>query len=276
MKGTHRFATLGDLGPVPVRVVLPIEMLRVHRHNRPELLITNKRKTLSSTTAIINMTQRTDTSISNIVEIFHENEDDSDLIMIDKDSERQIPTLNMSEEEYYDATTINITDENAILEMERCLKIGQDAGMSFPGETWKRTDGIFLPEPPQNIIDQYSAVLGSPFHACHRLLTPAGHEYNKPFFVSLSEAIYAWDEDDMEILYESIKKRLDMNINKFKLMRYYRRKYFCKRVRRHILPPSKLYWRVRATFEIYGNKKDSDSGKPLFNNRIWSKVKTVL
>ena len=54
----------------------------------------------------------------------------------------------MSEEEYYDATTINITDENAILEMERCLKIGQDAGMSFPGETWKHTDGIFFPEPP--------------------------------------------------------------------------------------------------------------------------------
>ena len=41
-----------------------------------------------------------------------------------------------------------------------------------------------------------------------------------------------------------------------------------------MLPPSKLYWRVRAVFELYGRIKDKTTGAPLFNEAAWKKART--
>ena len=57
---------------------------------------------------------------------------------------------------------------------------------------------------------------------------------------------------------------------------YYNVDYFRKRVERIVLPPSKLYWRVRAVFELYGNKCDSKTGLPLFNKAAWKKANNLL
>ena len=43
-----------------------------------------------------------------------------------------------------------------------------------------------------------------------------------------------------------------------------------------ILPPSKLYWRVRGVFELYGPMEDAKTGKTLFNNKAWTVAKNVL
>ena len=43
-----------------------------------------------------------------------------------------------------------------------------------------------------------------------------------------------------------------------------------------MLPPSQLYWRVRAVFEIYGPMQDQKTGKPLFGDEAWKKANGVL
>ena len=46
---------------------------------------------------------------------------------------------------------------------------------------------------------------------------------------------------------------------------YYRRPWFRQCVSRRVLPPSKLYPRVRAVFKFYGPQIDSKSKQPLFS-----------
>ena len=92
----------------------------------------------------------------------------------------------------------------------------------------------------------YSAILGSGFHAGHRIIALVNHCHKKAFFVALSEAMYAWDECDMRSLEEALRENVDMSSHDFSLFCYFCRRYFLKRVKRHCLPPSKLYWRVRA------------------------------
>ena len=57
---------------------------------------------------------------------------------------------------------------------------------------------------------------------------------------------------------------------------YYRRAWFTQRVPRRVLPPSKLYPRVRAVFEFYGPQLDSKSKLPLFGKDKWTKANNVL
>jgi hypothetical protein len=47
-------------------------------------------------------------------------------------------------------------------------------------------------------------------------------------------------------------------------------------VERRILPPSKLYWQVRAVYVKFGNKRDSKTLKPLFNKQAWKRANSVL
>ena len=42
------------------------------------------------------------------------------------------------------------------------------------------------------------------------------------------------------------------------------------------MPPSQLYWRVRAVYELYGSMKDIKTGAPLFNETAWKKANNVL
>lgn len=53
---------------------------------------------------------------------------------------------------------------------------------------------------------------------------------------------------------------------------YYDVAWFRERVERIVLPPSQLYWRVRAVYELYGNMKDKKTGAPLFGAEAWKKV----
>ena len=41
-----------------------------------------------------------------------------------------------------------------------------------------------------------------------------------------------------------------------------------------MLPPSHLYCRVRAVFELYGRMKDKTKDTPLFNEAAWKKART--
>ncbi len=56
---------------------------------------------------------------------------------------------------------------------------------------------------------------------------------------------------------------------------YYEVDFFKRHVKHIILPPSKHYWRVRATYMLFGHKKDSKH-KPFFNETAWKKADGLL
>ena len=111
---------------------------------------------------------------------------------------------------------------------------------------------------------------------CHRIVTPMHHSYKKAFFVALSEAIYAWDEEDTKTLVDLLKDKLGLGEDEIKMWRYFKRHYFVRRVRRICLPPSRLYWRVRAVSEMFGPKTDPETGKTIFNKRTWTCATGVM
>ena len=170
---------------------------------------------------------------------------------------------------------MNITELNSVAEIEACIQLSQYTSERLL-ENWEQKEGILLDPPPPKIIDKFSAVLGSGFHAAHRIVTPVHHAYKKAYSVALSEAIYCWDESDMRTLVQKLSTEKGLEEDEIRLMRYFRRSYFTKRVRRHCLRPSRLYWRVRAVFETYGCKMDPTTRKPLFDESRWKKANVIL
>lgn len=57
---------------------------------------------------------------------------------------------------------------------------------------------------------------------------------------------------------------------------YYNARFFRECVERVVPPPNILYYRLRAVFVLFGNKVDSKTKQPLFNDTAWKKAKSVL
>jgi hypothetical protein len=92
-------------------------------------------------------------------------------------------------------------------------------------------------------------------HAMDCIWVPTHHEHKKGYFYSLMEAFFQWDRDDLE----HVKERLIH-------CGWTDDDFFRRRVKRIALPPHKLYYRVRAVFVAFGDKKDSKTDKPLFTH----------
>ena len=83
------------------------------------------------------------------------------------------------------------------------MKLGLKGGILLPDE-----EGSLLDErlgfSPTKIKNKYSSILGSGFHAGHRIVKPEKHAHNKAFHVALSEVTHAWDEDGIRVLYNAM------------------------------------------------------------------------
>jgi len=137
------------------------------------------------------------------------------------------------------------------------------------------TDTVTNAAAPQTIADFFSSVLGDGFHLMDRPKVPVHHDSKKGYFHALQEAFFAWDP----VVLEEVKDVLRQNGESEKQIEnkmYFNVDYFRARVPRVILPPSKLYRRVRAVFELYGNKIHAKTKVPLFNKRAWARAKNVL
>ncbi|KAL3911438.1 MAG: hypothetical protein SGARI_001647 [Bacillariaceae sp.] len=122
---------------------------------------------------------------------------------------------------------------------------------------------------------KYRVVLGDGFHLLKRIWTPMHHEFKKAYFYALTNALFQWDPDDMERVCDNLRKKgwTDRDIES---VQYYRPSFFRKRVRRIILPPNQLYYRIRAVFVTFGDKVDSKSKKALFNTDAWNTANNIL
>ena len=116
---------------------------------------------------------------------------------------------------------------------------------------------------------------GDVFHYEDRAYVPVKHEMKKEFFVALREAFLAWDPDVLRLLKAAMVAG-GMSEEEVEREMYFNAHVFKGYVPRTVLPPSKLYWRVRAVFELYGPMVDSKTGVPLFNDQSWKKAQGVL
>ena len=73
LSGTRKFATLGDIGALPARIMIPVEMLRQHVPNRDKQIATTTAKVISHSGHIVTAPPE---EIMNILD--GENEDDDD------------------------------------------------------------------------------------------------------------------------------------------------------------------------------------------------------
>ena len=144
-----------------------------------------------------------------------------------------------------------------------------------PGEVPAILQCEHLDEPPEIILDAFSACLGDTYHAMSRPKVMVKHEFKKPYFVALQQAFFTWRPD----LLADVKLILGakgFSEEDIKAKMYYDVDFFRQRVDRRILPPQQLYWRVRSVYVLFGDKLDSKSRKALFNKRAWNKANNVL
>lgn len=276
---SNRYATLGEIGDLPAKVMVPIEMLRKKREERPILLFEQNRSpqvhTSHSSAAddnvgTIDNSQRTLDEFLTHQETLDENEDDQ--ANEDENNESEVSFDTQS------GDSIVLEDCDEIMAIEDCLQLGVEANLPLPGRRWTPKAGVKLDPPPAEVLNRFSAVMGSVFHALLRMSKSISMKgsHRKGFCVALSEAFYAWDEDDLNTLYDAMKEHFDLTKREFLLLRYFRRRFFLLRVKRHCLPPAMLYWRVRAVFEVFGIALDAKTKKPLFNDLAWKRANNIL
>ena len=86
---------------------------------------------------------------------------------------------------------------------------------------------------------------------------------------------FAWNEAKLKLVRAALRAD-GLSDDDIDAKLYYDVAWFRARVERIVLPPSQLYWRVRAVFEICGPMQDQKAGKPLFGNEAWKKANNVL
>jgi hypothetical protein len=132
-----------------------------------------------------------------------------------------------------------------------------------------------LDKPPNNIIDICSSVLGDGFHVIDRPKNPTWHDSKKPYKVEFQEAVSSWDPGMMLEAEERLRGD-GMSTKEIEAKKYFYVKFFRERVERSQLGASKLYWRARAVFVIYGGRIDPKLNFPLFNKAAWEKANNIL
>jgi len=89
------------------------------------------------------------------------------------------------------------------------------------------------------------------------------------------KAWLAWDPVKLAKVIETLKEK-GLKDRDIETLMYYSPSFFNARVERMALPPSQLYWRVRAVFVSFGYMVDSKSSRPLFNAEAWKKANNLL
>jgi hypothetical protein len=158
---------------------------------------------------------------------------------------------------------------DAIREAERRSDMASEEGNMEPLQNDK------LGPVPDRVKIKFSCVLGDLFHAMDRAKVPTNHEFKKAYYYALMGAFLEWDPNGLA----SVKNTLLDNgwtEEEFESTLFYKPSFFRRRVQRVALPPHLLYYRVRAVFVTFGDKLDSKSGRPLFNDDSWRKACNLL
>jgi hypothetical protein len=196
------------------------------------------------------------------------NEDDIDTVLLDADEDGELLTDGSDSDptQYSDMNTaqLDVVQEAIVL------------GETPESSTFDKNKFLcqHLDDPPDEITDCFKAVLGDNFHQQKRPRVPVRHPYKKAYFVALMRAFLAWNPETLLEVNEKLMKK-EWSEKDIKKTMFFKPAFFQSRADRVVPSPSKLYWRVRAVYVKFGNKKDH-KGKSLFNREAWRKANSVL
>jgi hypothetical protein len=176
---------LDDFGPAPFKMILPLNMLKNHvasdhvrNFDMPVVGRTSSRRITApaSSTIIRHRDDRLDktsdtekTSDTNILSSV-DSQDDEEYLQEDLVPEKHVALVQHAE-------LVAATAEQ-----------GNRQGMQCE----------HLDEPPDEIDDCFSAIVGDPFHGIQRPKVPIKHDYKKPYHVAAMKAWFAWDEKKLK------------------------------------------------------------------------------
>jgi hypothetical protein len=276
--------SLHDFGAPPFLIVLPLKMLKHHVESPIIRVFSEINPTVKQSVATPTVPPRANAGSVRTAEHgdvldFSETDDRNKIKRVRKDGDDDVDNENA-----LDANTLvggtsdgSGNDEIQLLSPDHIDLITLAAAFGTQAELGPLTvcHCEHLDDPPDIIVDCFSACLGDNFHAISRPKVAVKHEYKKPYFVALQNAFFAWRPE----LLEDVKQVLASNgfaNEDIEALMYYDVDFFRQRVDRRVLPPRQLYWRVRAVFAVFGNKEDTKLKKPLFNKRAWAKANNIL
>ena len=251
---------LSDFGPPPFKMILPLNMVKNH-------VASGHVRNYFDTPVVVDRTSRRITAPAASTDIRHRDN------RLDKTSDTEISSsilFDGQEDDEYDLQEDLVPDEHIDL-VQRAELVATTAEQG----NMQAIQCEHLDEPPDEIDDCFSAIVGDPFHGIQRPKVPIKHDYKKPYHVAAMKAWFAWDEKKLKEVI-AILKESGWTDEDVKSKMYYSVDFFRELVERQILPPRQLYWRVRAVYVEFGNRVCSKSGKPLFGKYAWEKANNIL
>jgi hypothetical protein len=276
--------TLGDFGEAPFQVMLPLSMVR------PHISITERQLNIPDINLLDVIGNGQSANDIDMDEVFQDNSIDGGIVddtsigvedlfyttlneifdeLLDERNDRALTTIDGLCDDYDDFNGLTIDE---ISTLRAAVAAGTNLNKVITSSELKKKLGDI----PEIIVDRYSSVLGNLFHLMDRCKVPMHHEAKKGYYVALRQAFFQWDTDKLAEVISALKDVEGKSDADIEAMMYYNVDYFRQRVPRIVLPPSQLYPRVRAVFELYGQAKDSETDAPLFNNNAWKAAKNVL
>jgi hypothetical protein len=131
------------------------------------------------------------------------------------------------------------------------------------------------PVPATKIKNRFKVVRGDGFHGMNRMKVPVHHTLKKSFYIALMESWYSWDPAVFDEIISKLKEK-GKSEKEIESLYVFHTTLFLSCCPRIVLPPSVLYWRVRAVFAFYGPMECPHTNKPLFNTRAWKKANNLL
>ena len=156
------------------------------------------------------------------------------------------------------------------------VKYGTSLPIALPSPIEPTTTPLISPE-VEEVMDNgfiYSRVLQDIFHVMDSFFDyiPLKHSLAKDFMFSLRDAIFVFDEEDLnrvQVYLTSIGEAFDS---------FYARNsdWILKRVKRFVPPPQELYRRVSLIFDFYCDQPDATTGAHLFSNTAKQEAEKFL
>lgn len=281
MKRKGKRVSLGDFGQAPFKIPIPLGMLRKHIEGQS----VRTYRTMTTPPSLARITQPSPRR-GDISRSFHEEEDENASPSNSEDQNSLLESFAVDEDgELLTDDLLGViepvnhmvipaavgTEEQNLINEARAL------GDSINTDSFVMSSFLceHLDDPPEDIMDVFKAVLADNFHQQKRPRVPVRHNYKKAYCSALMEAFLEWNREKLVMVIDGIKEEEGWTDEEIKAKMFFNPVYFQKKVDRIILPPSKLYWRVRAVYVKFGNKLDH-KGKPLFNREAWKKANSVL
>lgn len=129
--------------------------------------------------------------------------------------------------------------------------------------------------PPEELhrLSTLRKVLADAFHLMDRAKCPMHHEYKALYFRALRAAMFVMNEEDVADVKRVLESKPGESWEKKLAFDF---PYIAARVRRRIPPPEMLYHRLKAVFDFFKDKRDSETNDPLFNTRNQNKFLNML